>query len=341
MPVLGAKLCLFGKIREIFTRDIGLTNPKAWNPWLWTMIGARSQAGESVNEMSCLNHSAVFNAVSLISGTIGSLPLHLMRRKEKTKSIADTKAIYRVMHDQWNPYMTAMAGRETLMSHVLLWGNGYAEIVRNTLGEVVALWPITPDRVTPEMSGDELYYIVRVDTEDIRLPRSRVLHVPGLGFDGFLGYSVISFARNSIGLAMAMETFGSRYFGAGTHPGVVVSHPAKLSQSAHDNLQGSLVDAYSGLGNTHRLLLLEEGMKIEKIGIPPEDSQFLESRQFQIPEIARWFNLPPHKLKDLTRSSEIVLQAHRRGVVARRCCESVGVLHGNVQYRGDVRQRDP
>jgi HK97 family phage portal protein len=102
---------------------------------------------------------------------------------------------------------------------------------------------------------------------------------------------------------MAMETFGSRFFGNGTNPGMVVSHPGKLTSAAHDNLRNSLVTAHSGLGNTHRLLLLEEGMKVEKYGIPPNDCQFLESRQFQIPEVARWFNLPPHKLKDLTKSS--------------------------------------
>jgi HK97 family phage portal protein len=100
-----------------------------------------------------------------------------------------------------------------------------------------------------------------------------------------------------------LETFGALYFGNGTHPGTIVSHPGKLSQTAHDNLQTSLSTAYSGLGNAHRLLLIEEGMKVEKFGVPPEDSQFLESRQYQIPEVARWFNLPPHKLKDLTKSS--------------------------------------
>jgi len=110
-------------------------------------------------------------------------------------------------------------------------------------------------------------------------------------------------AAQSIGLGKAMESFGSNYFGQGTHPGVIVSHPGKLSDTASKNLRESLVAKYSGLGKSHRLMLLEEGMKLEKIGIPPNDSQFIESRQFQIPEIARWFNLPPHKLKDLSRSS--------------------------------------
>jgi HK97 family phage portal protein len=136
-----------------------------------------------------------------------------------------------------------------------------------------------------------------------------------MGFDGFVGYSVIAMARKSIGLSMSMETFGSLYFGQGTHPGVVVRHPGKLDASAHSNLKTSLTDVYSGLGQSHRLMLLEDGMEMEKVGIPPEDSQFIESRQFQIPEVARWFNLPPHKLKDLTKSSFNNIEAEQTSFV--------------------------
>jgi HK97 family phage portal protein len=154
------------------------------------------------------------------------------------------------------------------------------------------------------MEAGELVYEIRMDREaPITLSRDKVLHVPGLGFDGFMGYSVVAMARKSIGLGMAMETFGATFFGNGTNPGMVVSHPGKLSGQGGSNLKDALTAAHSGLGKSHRLLLLEEGMKVEKYGIPPNDCQFLESRQFQIPEVARWFNLPPHKLKDLTKSS--------------------------------------
>lgn len=228
-----------------------------------------------------------------------------MQRQAKSRRIVDDKSLYRVMHDQWNPYMTAMVGREVLMSHILTWGNGYAEKVRNGFGEIVALWPIPPNRISGmEMDNGEIIYDIQVEgSPNVKLTRDQVLHIPGLGFDGFQGYSPIAMARKSIGLGMALETFGSLYFGHGTHPGVIVSHPNKLGPDGHTNLKKALTDTYSGLGQSHRLMLLEEGMKMEKVGIPPEDSQFLESRQFQIPEIARWFNLPPHKLKDLTKSS--------------------------------------
>jgi HK97 family phage portal protein len=292
---------LFSRIKDFFIRNLSLDDPKAWNPGLWTFGGAVSISGENVTEETALTYSAVWNAVSLISGTIGALPLHLMQRKGDIKRIADDRRMYGVMHDQWNPWMTAMAGRECLMAHVLTWGNGYAEKVLNGYGEVVQLWPITPNRVRPEMQGSELVYKINMPAgPNVTLPRERILHVPGLGFDGFMGYSVISMARKSIGLGMAMETFGALYFGNGTHPSAVVTHPGVVK---NPEMRKALQDVYGGLGNSHRLMLLEEGMKIEKVGIPPEDSQFLESRQFQIPEVARWFNLPPHKLKDLTRSS--------------------------------------
>lgn len=292
------------RVKEFFIRNLSLSDPKAWNPSLWNLYGAQSVSGETVTPDTALTYSAYFNAITLISGTIGALPLHLMQRKDKSKRLADDRIMYRVMHDYANPYMTAMAFRECLMAHILGWGNGYAEKIRNGYGELIALWPITPNRVTPMMMDGELVYRIQMPAgQPVVLPRERVLHVAGLGFDGFLGYSIAAMARKSIGLGMAMETFGSRFFGEGTHPGVIVEHPTKLSPEAHSNLKKSLSDTYSGLGNSHRLMLLEEGMKFQKIVIDPKDSQFLESRQFNIPEIARWFNLPPHKLKDLTKSS--------------------------------------
>jgi HK97 family phage portal protein len=291
-------------IDRIQKRGLSLTDEKAWDRSLWSLAGTQSIAGEVVDEYRALCYSPVYNAVSLIAGTIGSLPLHLMRHKKKSKSIADDHSAYGIMHGQWNPYMTSMAGRECMAAHILLWGNGFAEITRDSMGRITELWPITPNRVRLyRPDDDKLVYVVRVNSQDVVIPRENMLHIPGLGFDGWTGYSVVSMARKSLGLGMALETFGSLYFGAGTHPGTIVSHPGKLSPTAHTNLQGSLMQTYSGLGKSHKLLLLEEGMKVEKFGIPPDDSQFLESRQFQIPEVARWFNLPPHKLKDLTKSS--------------------------------------
>lgn len=311
-------MTVIGRLKSYLYRALSLSDAKAWDPSLWQTAGAQSLSGETVTETTALTYSAVYAAVQLIAGTIGALPLHLMQAKGPTKRLADERLLYSLLHDAPNPYMTAMAFREAMLAHILVWGNGYAEIVRNELGDIVQLWPITPNRVTPAMDGSALVYRITMPgaAPAITLPRARVLHIPGLGFDGFLGYSVIAMARKSLGLAMALETFGAQYFGQGTHPGVVVKHPNQLSAQAHTNLRNDLTEKYSGLGNSHRLLLLEEGMTVEKLGIPPEDSQFLESRQFSVTEVARWFNLPPHKLKDLTRSSFSNIESEQRSFYA-------------------------
>ena len=290
--------------RGIFKpKALSVTEEKAWFPSLWNLIGGRTDSGVSVTEHSALTFSAVYCAINLIAGTIGTLPLHLYRRQGKRNVPATDMNLYRLMHDEANPYMTAADLRETMTAHVLAWGNGYAEIVRNRVGQVVQLWPIPPDRVSLKMKNARVVYEITVDGETVELDRDKVLHLHGLGFDGFQGYSIIRMARQSIGLGLAMEEFGARFFGNGTHPGVIVEHPGKLSEQAHNNLKNDLTQKHSGLGKSHRMMLLEEGMKLQNIGIPPEDAQFLESRQHQIPEIARWFNLPPHKLRDLTRAS--------------------------------------
>ena len=295
---------VLSRIKHVFSRQsLGVTDEKAWNPGLWRIFPDADIAGEHVDEYSALNYSAVYNAIALISGTLSALPLHLMKRSGNSTTLAHNHKLYRLLHDRANPYMTAMALRECLIAHILAWGNGYAEIVRDNMGQVVELWPITPNRIRPEMLDGKMIYIVTVDGQQKPLRRENILHIPGPGFDGFMGYSVVRLASKSIGLGKAMESFGAHYFGQGTHPGIIIEHPGKLSETGSQNMRDALAATYSGLGKSHKLMLLEEGMKAQKVSIPPNDSQFLESRQFQIPEIARWFNLPPHKLKDLTRSS--------------------------------------
>lgn len=303
-----------GFFKKLFSAS-RVTDEKMWDSNLWNLTGYNTQSSEDINEYSALTYSAVWNAVTLISGTIAALPLHLMQQQGKNTSPSTTLPLYRTMHSAANPFMTAMAVREVMLAHVLTWGNGYAEIVRSVYGDVVELWPITPNRVTPKMKDGDMVYEIEVDGETVLLPRENVLHIAGIGFDGFIGYSVIHQARECIGLAKSMETFGSNFFSNGTHPGTIVEHPGKLSETAHKNLKDSLSVAHSGLGKSHKLMLLEEGMKLETLGIPPNDAQFLESRQFTIPEVARWYNLPPHKLKDLTKSSFNNIEAEQTSFV--------------------------
>ena len=309
-------MSIFSRVKNIVRniKNLALNDPKTWNPSLWNLYGSQSLSGETVTEETALTYSAVWNAINLISGTIGSLPLHLMQAQGKKKRIADNDPLYYIMHDRPNPFMTSMVFRRTMAAHVVSWGNAYAEIVRNGLGEVTRLWPIPPNAVTKiEMRGENLFYDIRVGNETKSLPREKILHIVGPSFDGYIGYSVIAMARKGIGLGMAMETFGSKYFGDGTHPSGIITHPNQVKDPAA--MRKALGEVYAGLGNAQRLMLLEDGMDFKQLSIQPEDSQFLESRQFQIPEIARWFNLPPHKLKDLTKSSFNNIEAEQTSFV--------------------------
>jgi HK97 family phage portal protein len=275
--------------------------------WYAPMIGLETNAGSRVDQNSAMNIPAVWACIRIIAESIGSLPLHLYTRQGRGKNRAVNHPLYLLLHDRPNPEMTAMAFRETMAAHVLAWGNAYAEKELDQLGRVKALWPIGPDRVEPmrDMDTNEIFYKVRLEnsgmTQDI--PRDRMLHIPGLSYNGLVGYSPIAKMREAIGLALATEEFGARFFGAGTHPGLIVSHPGKLGEIAHKNLRESLATTYSGLGKAHRLLLLEEAMKVEKIGVNPEEAQFLTTRRFQLAEIARIYRVPMHMLADVEKGA--------------------------------------
>lgn len=309
-------MSFLNSLKKYLKNALALNDPKSWNTSLWNLYGSQSQSGENVTEYNAMTYSAVWNAVYQISSTCGSLPLHLRQHKGRKTRYATENSLYRVMHTQFNSFMTAKIGRECLMAHVLTWGNGYAEKVTNFQGDILELWPITPNRVTVALENKELIYKIRVDNEEISLKRDKILHIPGFGFDGMTGYSPVAMARKNIGWGMAMETFSSNFFGKGTHPGVIVSHPGPaMSPQARQNLEQALSSTYSGLGNSHRLMLLEEAMKIETLGFSPEDSQFLESKQHHVTDIARWFNIPPHKLKDMTKSSFNNIEAENASYV--------------------------
>lgn len=264
-------------------------------------------SGVAVNEWSSLSYAAVWNAVWLISSHVGQLPLAFYRRLPnggKEKFI--THPLYRLLHDEPNPEMSSMVFRQTLQAHVLLWGNAYAEIERDNGGRPVALWPLTPNACMPYRAASDAalrYKVINPNGQEITFPARDILHVAGLGFDGVCGYSVIAKARESIGLGMAAEQFGATFFGNGSTFGGVLSHPGFMTVQAKEDLKASIQSQHQGVDRAHRFLLLQEGLKYERMGIPPNDAQFLETRKFQVEDVARWFNVPVHKLKDLERST--------------------------------------
>lgn len=265
--------------------------------------GYGSNAGVNVNEYNAMQVSAVYACVRVLSETIASLPLPLYRRLERGKEKATYHPLYFLLHDMPNPDMTSFTFRETLMSHLLLWGNAYAQVIRNGKGNISELWPLLPDRMSVErdLISGQLVYKYSKDGQQILLKQEEVLHIPGLGFDGIKGYSPIHMAREAIGLALATEEFGSRFFANGARPGGVLEHPGVVKDP--EKLRKSWEEVYKGVKNSHKIAVLEEGMKYHEIGIPPEDAQFLETRKFQLNEICRIFRVPPHLVGDLERAT--------------------------------------
>jgi HK97 family phage portal protein len=285
-------------------KRFALTNPPQWF-MDFLNGGLKSTAGETVTVEAAMATSPVFACNRVISETLGSLPLHTYRRLTKGKEKASEDPVYRMLHDEPNPEMTSMRFRETLTSHALLWGNGYAEIERDGAGRPVRLWPLRPDRTKPMRNGlGELMYEVKDDLGNpTYIPRADVLHIAGLGFDGVCGYSVIRLAAESMGLTIATEKYGGSFFGNGARPGGYLQHPGRLSEPAHANLRKQFEGRHQGAANGNRLAILEEGMTFNASSIPPEEAQFLETRQFQVVDICRWFRVPPHKVAELSRAT--------------------------------------
>lgn len=270
-----------------------------------------SSAGKAVTERSAMQMTAVYACVRILSEAIAGLPLHVYRYKDDGgKEKAFDHPLYLLLHDEPNPEMSSFVFRETLMTHLLLWGNAYAQIIRNGKGEVVSLYPLMPNKMSVNRDTDgRLYYEYTRSSDEahtmkgttVRLSPSDVLHIPGLGFDGLVGYSPIAMAKNAIGLAIATEEYGSKFFANGAAPGGVLEHPGTLKDP--DKIRESWNKTFGGTANSGKVAVLEEGMKYSPISISPEQAQFLETRKFQINEIARIFRVPPHMVGDLEKSS--------------------------------------
>lgn len=268
-------------------------------------------SGKRVNEMSAMQMTAVYSCVRILAEAVAGLPLHLYRYTDSgSKEKAIEHPLYRLLHDEPNPEMTSFIFRETLMTHLLLWGNAYAQIVRNGKGEVLGLYPLMPNKMSVDRDTDgKLWYTYTRSTDEaptmkgstVKLHPYDVLHIPGLGFDGLVGYSPIAMAKNAIGMGIACEEYGARFFANGAAPGGVLEHPGTVKDP--QKIRDSWNSVYRGTGNAHKVAVLEEGMKYTPIGISPEQAQFLETRKFQINEIARIFRVPPHMVGDLEKSS--------------------------------------
>ena len=278
----------------------------------YSFLFGRTTSGKPVNERTAMQTTAVYACVRILAEAVASLPLHVYEYQEDGgKQMVHDHPLYYLLHDEPNPEMTSFVFRETLMSHLLIWGNAYAQIIRDGSGRVLGLYPLLPNKMDVQRDDrGNLYYVYSRNSDenptfkeygDIRLKAEDVLHIPGLGFDGLIGYSPIAMAKNAVGMTLACEEYGASFFANGANPGGVLEHPGVLKDPS--KVRESWNSVYRGVNNAHKIAVLEEGMKYQQIGIPPEEAQFLETRKFQINEIARLYRIPPHMVGDLEKSS--------------------------------------
>ena len=271
-----------------------------------------ANSGEKVDEQSAMQIATVYACVRLLAESVAQLPFHLYRYTDNGdgKEMAKDHPLYRLLYLMPNPEMTSFTWRETLMTHLLLWGNSYSQIIRDGKNDVVSLYPLLPENI--EVDRDEhgeIYYIYHAYTDetpgeknkDIYFRRDEILHIPGLGFNGLVGFSPIAMMKNSLGSVLAVEKYGSSFFKNGAQPIGVLEHPGVLKDPEKIRVQWR--ETYGGAGNAHKVAVIEEGMTYKAISLPPEDSQFLSTRQYGVEEICRIFNVPPHMVQDLQRST--------------------------------------
>lgn len=297
-------------ISKLFkSRDKPITNNFFHSAY--SFLFGPTTSGKTVNERTAMQTTAVYACVRILAEAIASLPLSVYQATGLGKEKALNHNLYHLLHDEPNSEMTSFVFRETLMSHLLLWGNAYAQIIRDQNGKVLSLYPLLPNKMSVNRdSRGNIYYVYTRDSDEtpslagygeFYLSDHEVLHIPGLGFDGLIGYSPIAMAKNAIGMSLATEEYGASFFANGATPGGVLEHPGIVKDP--QRVRESWNSVYQGTKNAHKVAVLEEGMKYQSIGISPEQAQFLETRKFQINEIARIFRVPPHMVGDLEKSS--------------------------------------
>lgn len=278
-------------------------NDRAGTYW----FSVADTGGVRVDEITALTLGVVFACVRVISESLAGLPwFAFSRRRDGGLDQLPGHPVNWLLDVQANPETPAFQWRESLVAHALTWGNGYAEIERDLAGRPVWLWQLTPDRVCPErdvLTGRIVYRIRNYGAPDTYLPMEDVYHLRGLGFDGLMGYPVIRLGAKEIGLAMSIQSSAANLANNDSTPGGILEHPQRLTSQARDNLRESWQRRHGGPKNRRTVAILEEGMKWQQTGLPPEDAQLIEQMQFTPAMLCRWFRVPPHKIHDLSRAT--------------------------------------
>lgn len=267
--------------------------------------GLATASGITVTPQVALTFTAVYAAVRIKAESIAMIPLPLLERMpDGGKRRAIGHPLYPILHDLANPETTAYEFRETLQGHLETWGNCYAEVVWDRNGYPSALWQIPPNRVTVTRDNGQLIYEIDVPGgEKAYLRPPYIMHIRRLSHGGKVGLSPTKLGKQAIGTGLAAEQYGASFFGNSAIPSGVLEHPGILGDGAYDRIKNDWAAQVGGLSNAQRTAILEEGMKFHEIGLPPEQAQFLETRKFQVAEIARLFRVPPHMMADLDRAT--------------------------------------
>lgn len=290
----------------------GQTNSQTPDPWLvdWFAESRRSSAGVRVSPQGSLALAAYYACLNVIAQDCAKLPLPVLRELDRGREKVRTHPLWRILQRVYNPDMTAYIGRYVMTHHAVGWGNGYGYILRDRSmtrreGRVVGIYPIHPARVHPkrdEASGEIEYQVYnRLSTNDpIEIPEivpaSDMIHLKGPSGDGLVGYSIAQLAAESLGLSLAAQHYGAEFFGESAIPTGILTHPGKMTEEGVTKLRKAWEARRNGTA------VLEEGLAFQQLTIPPEQAQFLTTRQFQVLEIARWFRMSPHKIQDLSNS---------------------------------------
>lgn len=296
---------IFNQLRTALTSLI--SKPERWLVE-WFGGGSQAKSGVVVNEETALQVTAVWACVRLLSETVAALPLNLLKYTDRGKERATNHPLYFLLHNEPNSEQTSFDFIMVLMVNLLLCGRAFAEVVKNDLGQVVELWNIPTGNVTIRRNAVTKELMYDINVADARHPPitlypENIVDIRGMSFNGVDTFKPAVAAREAIGLSLATEEFGARFFGNGTNLGGVVEYEGKLSEPAKERFKKDVSDKYEGLGKSNRLLFLENGSKFTKVNTTPNDSQFIETRKFQVIEIARFFNVPPHLIMDLERAT--------------------------------------
>jgi len=296
-------------ISRMMARDsASLSQP---SEWLTSMFGSVSKVGVSVTPKNALEHTSVYACVNILSETVSTVPLFLYKEQTKNLKTIKTKEkehpLYALLHDEPNEDMTSVDYWQLVMLEILLRGNHYSQIVRNKAGRVTEIRPLKNELMQiVRLDSGKLAYIYRHTTlGEVPLEAKEVLHFKGMSLDGIIGLSPIAYNRHTIGFSMAMETYGATLFKNGATPSGVVSGKGvtSMSDTAFQRFKESFKEAYTGLMNAGRPLILEDGFDFKPISISNKDGQYIESRKFTKAEIASIFRVPLHMINELDKAT--------------------------------------